>query len=411
LAEPVEPAPDARTGAGGVPIHQTATFAYQTAEQMADVFRGPAPGHVYTRISNPTTLALERRLTELERGIGCIATSSGMAAIAAVMVGLLRSGDEILSAAGIFGGTVSLFRNVLGRFGVRTVLADAGDTDAFRAVVTPATRVLFVETIGNPRMDVPHLPALSELAREHGVPLVVDSTLTTPALVRPGDHGADIVVHSTTKFINGHGSALGGAIVDTGRYDWQKARFPDVARMAKRAGRLAFLAQLRLWAYRDLGGCPAPSSSHQMLHGLETLAVRMRVHSDNAKHLALVLGRRKEVNSVNYPGLPDSPFRPRVSELFGGNGGGVLTVGLGTERRAFRFLNALRRATIAANLGETRTLVIHPASTIFADYDPEDRVRMGVGDDLVRISVGLEPQTEIVSDMIQALEQSAEAQA
>jgi O-acetylhomoserine (thiol)-lyase len=403
------PAADARTGAGGVPIHQTATFAYPTAQDMANVFRGRAPGHVYTRISNPTTLALEQRLAALEGGIGCVATSSGMAAIASVMVALLRSGDEILSATGIFGGTVSLFTNVLGRFGVRAVWAEAGDMDAFRAAITPATRVIFVETISNPGMQVPDLPALSALAREHGIPLVVDSTLTTPALIRPGDHGVDLVVHSTTKFINGHGTAIGGAVIDTGRYDWQDGKFGDLARLAKKAGRLAFLAQLRLWAYRDLGGCPAPQSSHQMLQGLETLGMRMHVHCRNAHRVAEALASRKDVAWVNYPGQPGSRFRPLVTELFGGRGGGVLTVGLGTQRRAFRFLDGLERANIAANLGETRTLVIHPASTIFADHDPEERERMGVGEDLIRISVGLEPHEEILQDMIQALEASAEA--
>jgi O-acetylhomoserine (thiol)-lyase len=400
-------AADARTGAGGVAIHQTATFAYSTAEEMADVFRGRAPGHVYTRISNPTTLALERRLTELERGIGCVATSSGMAALASVMVGLLRSGDELLCATGIFGGSVSLFRNVLGRFGIRTVLFDASDPEALGRSITPATRVVFVETIGNPRMDVPDLPVLADIAHEHGLPLIADSTLSTPALIRPGEHGADIVVHSTTKFINGHGTALGGAVIDTGRYDWQNGKFADVALLARKAGHLAFLAQLRLSAYRDLGGCPAPQSSHQMLQGLETLGVRMHVHCHNAHRVASALASRPEVAWVNYPGLPRSRFRPLVSRLFAGRAGGVLTLGLGTERRAFRFVNALRRATLAANLGETRTLVIHPASTIFADYAPEERARMGVGDDLVRISVGLEPEDEILPDMIQALEVSA----
>jgi O-acetylhomoserine (thiol)-lyase len=330
-----------------------------------------------------------------------------MAALSSVMVGLLRSGDELLAATGIFGGSVSLFRNVLGRFGVRTTLVDSSDPDALRRRITPATRVVFVETIGNPRMDVPDLPVLADIAHEHGLPFVVDSTLTTPALIRPGDHGADIVVHSTTKFINGHGTAVGGAVIDTGRYDWQNGKFGDVALLARKAGRLAFLAQLRLSAYRDLGGCPAPQSSHQMLQGLETLGMRMHVHCHNAHRVANALTSRKEVAWVNYPGQAGSRFRPVVSRLFAGRAGGVLTLGLGSERRAFLFVNALRRATLAANLGETRTLVIHPASTIFADYAPEERARMGVGDDLVRISVGLEPEDEILQDMMQALEVSA----
>jgi siroheme synthase-like protein len=251
---------------------------------------------------------------------------------------------------------------------------------------------------------------IPESAGSAPIPLVVDSTLTTPALIRPGSWGADIVVHSTTKFINGHATALGGAVIDTGRYDWQKGKFSDVALLARKAGRLAFLAQLRLSAYRDLGGCPAPLSSHQMLQGLETLSVRMQAHCENAGRLANALATRPDVAWVNYPGLARSRFQPLVNRLFSGLGGGVLTLGLGTERRAFRFLNALKRATLAANLGETRTLVIHPASTIFADYGPEERASMGVGDDLVRISVGLEPEDEILQDVIQALEVSAREQ-
>lgn len=399
---------EARTGAGGVPIFESATFAHSSAEGMAEVFEGRAPGHVYTRNGNPTTVALESRLTVLEGGTGCIATSSGMAALATVMLGLLRPGDEILSATGIFGGSISLFRDVLGPFGVRTTLLDAADTDAVQSAVSQATRVIFLETIGNPRMDVPDLAALSQIAHKNGAILVVDSTLTTPVLVRPGDFGADIVIHSTTKFINGHGTSLGGAIIDTGRKDWAAGPFADVVACASKEGPHALLSHLRHYAYRDLGGCPAPWSSHQMLQGLETLSVRMPIHCDNALRLAEVLAQRPDVAWVNYPGLPDSKFHTRVSAQFRGLGGGVLTLGLGNRHRAFRFLNSLNRATLAANLGETRTLVIHPASTIFHDYAPSERILTGVTDDLVRISVGLEPTTEILDDVAHALDASLE---
>ncbi|HEY3319320.1 MAG TPA: aminotransferase class V-fold PLP-dependent enzyme [Planctomycetota bacterium] len=391
--------------AAATPIDQAASYAYGSAQELADVFAGKAPGHIYTRISGPTTLVLERRLAELEDSIGCIATSSGMAAITAVMMGLLRSGDEIVSAAGIFGGTISLFKNVLGRFGVKTTLVSAGDTEQFRQAITPATRVIFVETIGNPGMDVPDLSAIAELARAHRILFVVDSTLTSPALIRPKEFGADIVVHSTTKYINGHGTVIGGALIDTGRYDWSTGPFADVAALAKRAGRLAFLSHLRMLIYRDLGGCAAPGSSWLMLQGLETLTSRMRAHCDNALKIAELLRQHRSVGRVDYPGLQCSTYYPRVSKFFGGRGGGLLTLRLGSRERAFRFIDSLKTVRIATNLGETRTLVIHPASTIFHEYSADQRAELGVPDDLVRMALGIDEFDKLKQDVLQALDQ------
>jgi O-acetylhomoserine (thiol)-lyase len=385
------------------PIFQTAAFGYASAEEMADVFAGRAPGHVYTRLSNPTTLALERRLTAAEDGIGSLATASGMAAIAATTLGLLRPGDEIVAAKGIFGGAVSFFRNVLGRLNIRAVFVDGADTALVEASVTVRTRAIFVETIGNPGMDVPDLPALGRLARARNIPLIVDSTLTTPELVRPGEHGAALVVHSTSKFINGHGTAIGGAVIDTGRFDWSRGPFEDVAAIARRAGAHAFLAHLRLVIARDLGGCPAPQSSFLMLQGLDTLSLRLKVHCENALALARALTDDPRVAAVGYPGLASSPHFERAQRLFGGRAGAVLTLRLGSLARAFAFINALRSARRVANLGETHTLVIHPASTIFREYQPEDRLSLGVSDDLVRVSVGLEPFPVILADFQQAL--------
>ncbi|MHC4338226.1 MAG: aminotransferase class I/II-fold pyridoxal phosphate-dependent enzyme, partial [Planctomycetota bacterium] len=233
---------DDSSGATAVPIYQTVSYAYKTAQELADVFDGKAPGYIYTRIANPTTTALEARLTQLEDGIGCIATSSGMAAIASVVMGLVRSGDEIIAAAGIFGGTVSLFENTLGRFGIKTTLVDAGDTEQFAKAVNDKTKLIFVETIGNPRMDVPDIPAIAEIARKANIPFIVDNTVTTPFLVKPGKFGGDIVIHSTSKFINGHGTAIGGAIIDTGNYNWRKGPFEDIRQLSATVGQLAFLA-------------------------------------------------------------------------------------------------------------------------------------------------------------------------
>jgi O-acetylhomoserine (thiol)-lyase len=399
---------DPATGATATPIYQTASFAYASAQELADVFDNRAPGYVYTRMGNPTTHALERRLTELEGGVGCIATASGMSAIASVMMGLLRPGDEILSATGIFGGTLSLFQNTLGRFGVRTTLVDAADAELVGRAVSERTRVIFIETISNPRLDIPDFESLAGIARARRVPLVVDNTVTTPLLFNPSKVGASLVVHSTSKFINGHGTAIGGAIVDTGQYDWANGVFPELQKLARQSGQLAFLVHLRNLIHRDLGGCPAPSNSFLMLQGLETLAPRMTLHCDNALRLASFLHKHPDVGWVNYPGLGNSRFRDRASRYFGGRAGGLLTFGLGSRARAFAFIDALRLAKNLANLGDARTLVIHPSSTIFHDFAESEKKVMGIREDMVRVSVGIEDFEDIQGDFAQAIEKTSE---
>ncbi len=396
---------DNETGATAVPISQTVSYAYRTAQELADVFDGKAPGYIYTRIANPTTAALEARLTKLEDGLGCISTSSGMAAIASVVMSLARAGDEIIAATGIFGGTVSLFENTLGRFNVKTILVDVSDTNNF-ANANKRTKLIFIETIGNPRMDVPDIPAIAEIAHQANVPLVVDNTVTTPFLIKPVEFGADIVVHSTSKFINGHGTAIGGAIIDTGNYDWRKGTFEDIKKLSERVGQLAFLAHLRNVIYRDLGGCAAPMNSFLMLQGLETLPGRMVKHGENAKKLAQFLQAHSKVSWVSYPGLTNNEFFDRVTKLFDGRGGGLLTFGLGDKQRAFRFIDSLRLAKNLANLGDAKTLVIHPASTIFHEFSPDEQKSMGVSDDMIRVSVGIEDFEDIRTDFEQAIEKS-----
>ena len=394
---------DPVTGATAVPVYQSASYAFDSAEELADVFSGHAPGHVYSRISNPTTHVLEQRLTALEGGVGCIATSSGMAAIASVCMAILRPGDEILAPRGIFGGTVSLFKHVLGHFGIQTLFVDAWDTRAFQKAVTQNTRMIFAETITNPSMDVPDTLALAHIAAEANVPLVIDATVTTPALARGSEYGADIVVHSTTKFINGHGNAIGGAIIDTGKYDWIASPFGEVRDFARKAGSMAFLAYLRNRICRDLGGCPAPQNSFLMLQGLETLHARMRLHCDNALRLAGYLKGHGAVRAVRYPGLPDSPYAELIRERFGGVGGAILTFDLTDRAAAFASLNRFRLAKRMTNLGDARTLVLHPASTIFAEYDAEERKALGVSDQTVRVAVGIEDFEDLRDDFQQAL--------
>lgn len=399
---------DGATGATAVPVYQTVSYRFKTAQEIADVFDGKAPGYIYTRIANPTTSALELRLSQLEDGIGCIATSSGMAAIASVVMGLLRAGDEIVAAAGIFGGTVSLFQNTLGRFDVKTRLVDAGVTGQFQKALTANTRLVFVETIGNPRMDVPDIPAIAEIAHKANIPLVVDNTLTTPFIFQPKDFGADIVVHSTSKFINGHGTAIGGAIIDTGNYDWANGRFDDIRELSKRMGRMAFLAHLRNLIYRDLGGCPAPMNSFLMLQGLETLAGRIAKHCENAQKLAQYLESHTKVQWVNYPRLAGNRFRDLAGRLFKGRAGGLLTFGLGDKKKAFKFIDSVRLARNLANLGDAKTLVIHPSSTIFHEFSEDERKRMGIGDDMIRVSVGIEDFEDIRNDFERAIQKAFE---
>ena len=397
---------DSISGATAVPIYQSVSYAYKTAQELADVFHGKAPGYIYSRIANPTTTALEARLTLLEDGIGCIATSSGMAAIASVVMSLTRAGDEIIAATGIFGGTVSLFENTLGRFGIKTNFVDAVDTNQFAKAINDRTKLIFIETIGNPRMDVPDIPAIADIAHKANLPLVVDNTVTTPFLIRPVDFGADIVVHSTSKFINGHGTAIGGAIIDTGNYNWRKGAFDDIRALSERVGQLAFLANLRNLIYRDLGGCPAPMNSFLMLQGLETLPGRMVKHDENAKQLAQFLQDHPKVSWVNYPGLTDSRFNDRVIKLFAGRGGGLLTFGLGDKQRSFRFIDSLKLAKNLANLGDAKTLVVHPASTIFHEFTIAEQNKMGVTEDMVRVSVGIEDFEDIKADFQQAIERA-----
>ena len=394
---------DSYSGAAAVPIYQTVSYAYKSARELAEVFAGTGPGYIYTRIANPTTTAMEARIAELEDGIGCIATSSGMAAISSVVMALIEAGSRIVASTGIFGGTVSLLENTLAPFGVETEFVDAGDTKQFENAVDEKTRLIFAETIANPRMDVPDIPAIAKIAQKANIPLVVDNTVTTPILCKPGNFGADIVVHSTSKYINGHGTAIGGALIDTGNYDWSKGPFKAIRKLSERAGRLAFLAHLRNLVYRDLGGCPAPMNSFLMLQGIETLPGRMATHCQNARKLAEFLLHHPAVRWVNYPGLADSKFHDRVAELFDGRASGLLTFGLGSKKRAFKFIDSLKLAKNMANLGDAKTLVIHPASTIFHEFTDGEKSKMGVGQDMIRVSIGIEDFEDIKKDFEQAI--------
>jgi O-acetylhomoserine (thiol)-lyase len=397
----LEPGP---AGATSVPIVQSSSFAYKTAEGLEDVFRGRAIGQVYTRIGNPTTESLERRLALLDNGVAAIATASGMAAITTAVLTILRAGDEILSSSSLFGGTFSLFRDTLSHYGIGARFVNPLDLDAVRAGVNERTRLLFVETIGNPKLDVPDIPALAAIAHEAGLPLMVDATVTTPYLANGAALGADIVVHSTSKYINGSGTSIGGVIVDRGVFDWNSPKFPHFEQFYKKYRAFAFSARVRKLVHKDVGACAAPMNSFLLTEGIQTLALRMDRHCENALKLARFLSNHDKVAWVNYPGLDDSPQHEVASRLYGGRYGGLLTFGTGDKPSAFRVINGLKLAKNLANIGDAKTLVIHPASTICCDYLPEEKALMGVTEDLIRVSVGIEDGADIIEDFKQALD-------
>ncbi|BCS53390.1 O-acetylhomoserine aminocarboxypropyltransferase/cysteine synthase family protein [Geobacter sp. SVR] len=391
-------------GATSVPIVQSSSFAYKSAEELEDVFRGRAVGQVYTRIGNPTTESLERRLALLDGGVAAIATASGMAAITTAVLTILRAGDEILSSSSLFGGTFSLFRDTLSNYGITARFVNPLDLEAVRAGVNERTRLLFVETIGNPKLDVPDIPALAAIAHEAGLPLMVDATVTTPYLANGAALGADIVIHSTSKYINGSGTSIGGVIIDRGSFDWDSPAFPHFEQFHKKYRAFAFSARARKLVHKDVGACAAPMNSFLLTEGIQTLALRMDRHCENALKLARFLSNHNKVSWVNYPGLEDSPQHEVASRLYGGRYGGLLTFGTGDKASAFRVINGLRLAKNLANIGDAKTLVIHPASTICCDYSPEEKGLMGVTEDLIRVSVGIEDGEDIVEDFKRALD-------
>jgi O-acetylhomoserine (thiol)-lyase len=391
------------SGATKAPIVQSSAFAYNTAEELEDIFKGRAIGQVYTRIGNPTLEALEKRLTAVEDGISAIVTASGMAAITTAVMAVVRSGDEILSSSSLFGGTYSLFRDTISNYGITTSFVDPTDIAMLEAAINDKTRLIFLESIGNPKMDVPDIAAIAAVAKAHGIPLMVDATVSTPYMVRVKDLGADIIIHSTSKYINGTANSIGGAIIDSGSFNWNSPKFPHFEQFYRKYRNFAFTARVRKLIHKDFGACAAPMNSFLLGEGMDTLALRMERHCSNALRLAEFLQGHEQVSWVNYPGLPDSPFHEVAKRQFGGRFGGLLTFGVADKAGAFKVINALQLAKNLANIGDTKTLVIHPASTICADYTPEVKALMGVSEELIRVSVGIEDIEDIVEDFAAAL--------
>lgn len=396
--------PEKITGATTLPLFQSTAFAYQSAEALEAVFAGREAGFIYSRINNPTLDRFERRMNALENGLAAISCASGMAAISAAVLGLAGSGDEIVSANSIFGGTYSLFGHTLKRCGIKTNFVNTTDVAAYRDAINDRTKLVFIETIGNPKLDVPDIAAIAAITKEKGVALVVDNTVTTPFLVRPGALGANIVIHSTSKYINGHGNAIGGIVIDCGNFDWSNERYAQLDGFYKRFRNFAFVAALRNQICRDIGLCFAPFNAFLMSIGIESLALRMERHCANASKAAEFLAGDARV-PARYPGLTVHPDHAVATRQFQGRYGGLLTLTLGTKERCFRFINGLKYAQNLANLGDAKTLVIHPASTFCRDLDARERQAMGVTEDLVRLSIGLEHIDDIMNDIDNSLKQ------
>ncbi len=409
--------PDPTTGARAVPIYQTTSYVFQDSDHAAALFNLERAGHIYTRISNPTTAVLEERLAALENGVGAVATASGQAAMHLAIATLLNAGDHIVASSSLYGGTINLLAHTLPRFGITTSFVKPRDHDAFRTAIKPNTRLLIGETIGNPGLEVLDIPAVSAIAHDAKVPLLIDNTFATPYLSRPIDLGADIVMHSATKWIGGHGIAIGGAVVDGGRFDWRDSgKFGVLTEpyagyhgmvFDEQFGSAAFIMRARTEGLRDFGACMSPTNAFQLLQGVETLPVRMDRHMQNTHAVLAALKSNKAVDWVLHPSLEDHLDYQLAKRLLPRGAGSIVSFGIRGGRAAGRkFIESLRMISHLANVGDAKTLVIHPASTTHQQMDAAQLKAAGIGEELVRLSVGIEASSDIIDDLSFALRAS-----
>ena len=406
--------PDPVHGARAVPIYQTTSYVFEDTDHAAALFNLERPGYVYSRISNPTVAVLEERLAALEGGVGAVCTASGMAAMHIAIATLLGAGDHIVASASLYGGTVNLLSHTLPRFGITTTFVRPRDLDGFRGAIRPNTRLVLGETIGNPGLEVLDIPALAAIAHAAGVPLLIDSTFTTPYLCRPFEHGADLVMHSITKWIGGHGIAIGGAVVDGGRFDWEASgKYPTLSEpvagyqgivFTEQFGPAAFTMRARTEGLRQFGVCLSPTNAFYLLQGVETLSLRMQRHIENTRGVLDFLQQHPAVAWVVHPSLDSHPDHALAGRLLPRGAGSMISFGIKGGRAAgARFIDALRLASHLANVGDAKTLVIHPASTTHQQMTAEQLATAGIGEDMVRLSVGIESVEDIVRDLDQAL--------
>ena len=406
--------PDPVTGARASPIYQTASFVFRDTDYAAGLFNIERAGHVYSRISNPTNAVLEERIAALEGGVGAVCTASGQAAMHLAIATIVGAGDHIVSSRSLYGGSHNLLAYTLPRFGIETTFVDPRDPQGFAAAIRPNTRLLFGETVGNPGMEVLDIPAIAEVAHGAAVPLLIDSTITTPYLCRPFELGADLVFHSLTKFLGGHGIALGGIVVDGGRFDWEASgKFSELTEpyegfhgldFVEEFGPAAYITRARREGIRDFGACMAPTTAFHLLQGVETLSMRMQRHIENTRRIVEFLSSYKGVEWVNYPELPDHPDHALAKRLLPRGCGAVLSFGVRGGRAAGqRFIENLRLFSHLANIGDAKSLVIHPASTTHHRMDAEALRAAGISEGLVRLSIGLEDPDDLIEDLGRAL--------
>ncbi|MBN9005743.1 MAG: O-acetylhomoserine aminocarboxypropyltransferase [Rhizobiales bacterium] len=409
--------PDPVTGARAVPIYQTTSYVFQDSDHAAALFNLERHGHIYTRISNPTTAVLEERLAALENGVGAVCTASGMAALHLIIATLLNAGDHIVASSSLYGGSINLLAHTLPRFGITTTFVKPRAHDDFRAAIRPNTRMVLGETIGNPGLEVLDLPKVAAIAHEAKIPLVIDNTFATPYLSRPIDLGADVVMNSATKWIGGHGIAIGGVVVDGGRFDWRESgKFPGLTEpyagyhgivFDEQFGSQAFIMRARTEGLRDFGACLSPTNAFQLLQGVETLGLRMDRHMANTQAVLEFLSANKAVDWVLHPSLPSHPDYELAKQLLPRGAGSIISFGIKGGRAAGRkFIETLRLTSHLANVGDAKTLVIHPASTTHQQMDAEQLKAAGIGEELVRLSVGIEAAQDIIDDLGQALRAS-----
>jgi len=400
---------DPATKSRAVPIYQTTSYVFDDTAHAARLFALQEFGNIYTRIMNPTTDVLEQRIAALEGGVGALGVASGQAAVVYSLLNIARSGDHVVSSSSLYGGTYNAFAYTLPKFGIEVTFVDPGDIAAWKAAVRPNTKAFFAETIGNPKVDVLDVRAVADAAHASGVPLIVDNTLATPILLRPIEYGADVVVHSATKFIGGHGTSIGGVIVDAGKFDWSNGRFPELiepdpsyhgATYVASFGPLAYILKARVQLLRDIGAALSPFNAWQLIQGLETLGLRVERHSSNALRVAEFLKAHAKVVSVRYPGLPGDPAFAAAQKYLPNGCGAIVTF---ETERAQAFIDKLRLFSLLANVGDAKSLVIHPASTTHQQLSSEEQLLSGITPHTVRLSVGIESIADILADLDQAL--------
>ena len=412
--------PDPVTGARAVPIYQTTSYVFPDTDHAAALFNLERAGHIYSRISNPTVAVLEERIAALDKGVGAVATASGHAALHLGIVTLMGQGAHIVASASLYGGSVNLMTHTLPRFGITTTFVNPRDIKGFEAAIRPETRLIFAETIGNPGLEVLDMPALAEVAHRNRLPLMIDNTFATPYLMRPVEHGADIIIHSATKWLGGHGVTLGGLMVDGGRFDWEASGlFPTLTEpyagyhgidFAEEFGPQALSMRARAEGLRDFGACMNPTNAFYLLQGVETLPLRMDKHMANTEKILAFLQGNEAVSWVLHPSLPDHPDHDLAKRLLPKGAGSIVSFGLKGGRPAgSRFIESCRLASHLANVGDAKTLVLHPASTTHQQMSAEQLQAAGVGEDMIRLSVGLEDPDDIIDDLRQAIRASQKA--